>query len=452
MEDNKWSPLMEQNWKRMQIILDQELPIKNDKRRNILAFLIIGGITFIFGLVLFLTYSNIKLNPNQNIQKPAFAEIKTIKELNFESADAKRETTGKNKSIFPTITKSISILTGIKEAIKYEGIDLSNIKDQISNIDVNYTYTKNTNTLSKTNGASDFEITKPISPPQPLSNFHSVTVEALTPKMFSVASDKKMNIISIQNITAQRKYNNGWHYGIKTSLSFNKFAPPNQYYTGIYLNRTIGKILIIEAQMGARFYNRYTSFLKHDNTLVSRSNDLLESSGTSVDNIFNLDSKILTNNAIAYANESIIRSTLTSAQYLESSLSLGFNVNSRITLKGGFSFGRFLNAEYTVDDASKSIYNAFNSTQNIESLNLNQANGLLKKWVTVGYFEADYRYFKRWTLTSSISIGGMNNALDYSDAAISLLANSSLQNTAISLDLPEKGTINLSVGVKYDLK
>jgi len=36
MEDNKWSPLMEQNWKRMQIILDQELPIKNDKRRSLL--------------------------------------------------------------------------------------------------------------------------------------------------------------------------------------------------------------------------------------------------------------------------------------------------------------------------------------------------------------------------------------------------------------------------------
>ena len=46
MEDNKWSPLMEQNWKRMQIILDQELPVQSDKRRNFLAFCFFGGIIF----------------------------------------------------------------------------------------------------------------------------------------------------------------------------------------------------------------------------------------------------------------------------------------------------------------------------------------------------------------------------------------------------------------------
>lgn len=118
--------------------------------------------------------------------------------------------------------------------------------------------------------------------------------------------------------------------------------------------------------MGTRYYSRYTSFLNQGNSTGSSSNDLLESADAASVNIFNLDSKILTNNTIAYANESIINSTMRSAQYLESSLSLGVKLNKKIILKSGFSVGRFLNAEYNINEESKSIFKALGNTQNLK--------------------------------------------------------------------------------------
>jgi len=176
----------------------------------------------------------------------------------------------------------------------------------------------------------------------------------------------------------------------------------------------------------------------------------MDASDPTQENIFSFDTKTLTNSVLARANESIVKTTLSSAQYIESSLSLGAKINSHFTLKGGLSVGRFLNADYKIDKESKSIFKALGNNQPIENINLNQANTILKKWLVLGFIEADYQVIRQWALTSSISIGHMNKGLDYYEFSPNVSANGSTQYTSISFSQPEKGTINVSLGVKYN--
>lgn len=448
MEDNKWSPLMEQNWKRMQIILDQELPVQSDKRRNILAFCFFGGIIFgVIGLLFYFSNFNIKLNSKQNNQNSTFAVNKTINVSDSDCADIKNAIVV-NNNIFTT---KKSGLTGKQKAIKSDGSNSTGNELQILNNKISHEFPQNIETTSLNTDVLDVGSTEPIVLLKPLPGLQSQTVDMLSPKLFWLKSEKNINILSSPIETSPVIANNGWHYGIKTDLSFNTFAPPNQYYAGLFLNKSIGKIFIVEAQLGTRYYSRYTSFLNQGNSTGSSSNDLLESADAASVNIFNLDSKILTNNTIAYANESIINSTMRSAQYLESSLSLGVKLNKKIILKSGFSVGRFLNAEYNINEESKSIFKALGNTQKFENINQNLANTLLKKWLMVGFLETDYQFLSRWTLTSAISIGRMNAVLDNYEFSSNVSPNGSTQNTSITFSQPEKGTINVSLGLKYNL-
>lgn len=448
MEDNKWSPLMEQNWKRMQIILDQELPLQNDKRRNILAFFIFGGIMFgVIGLLFYFLNFNVKLNSKQNSQNATFAVNKTIKDSDTDCTDIKSKIGVKHENI---LTTKKSGLEGKREKIKFDESYSTGNELQILNNKISYVLDQNKDTPTFYADVLNLVRTEPNVLLKPLPDLQSQTVEMLSLKEQRVKADKNMNLLSSRIEISPVVANNGWHFGIKTALSFNTITPPNQYYAGLFLNKSISKIFIIEAQLGTRFFSKYTSFLRKENSSGSNSNDLMDASDPTQENIFSFDTKTLTNSALARANESIVKSTLSSAQYIESSLSLGAKINSHFTLKGGLSVGRFLNADYKIDEESKSIFKALGNNQPIENINLNQANTILKKWLVLGFIEADYQVIRQWALTSSISIGHMNKGLDYYEFSPNVSANGSTQYTSISFSQPEKGTINVSLGVKYN--
>lgn len=450
MEDNRWSTLMEQNWKRMHVILDKELPVKNKKRKNLLFFIAFASISFAIFLLLLLSDFTAKTRNVQNMADPIFANNSLSEKTylnnsdtlcnpeltiwNSKSAGERAFTTRTNKSY--TSAKVYSIKKGINSVFNLD-------QPKNSHVDV---ITENTisidNTLTNTNRSFESNV---------ISN--TLFIEELTNLIYSIESNQKKELTFQPLNCIQVTPKDGWHYGIKVALSFNKISSPQQFCVGMFTNKSIGKTMLFEGKFGLKNFNRYSSFLRQSNIVDSNTNDVMGSSVASAENVFNLDSKTLTNNTIDYVNENIIQSTLTSAQYFESGISIGFRINNHMLMKGGLSVGRFLHATYRIDNSSRSIYTAFSNTQNLDNLDLNQADNLLKKWITNGFIEADFSLSQRCSLTSGIMIGVNNNVLDYSDTAFSSLETSASANlNPILFKQPEKGTINFNVGVNYYLK
>lgn len=447
MEDNKWSPLMEQNWKRMQIILDQELPVKNKKRRNVFAFLLLTGISIVFILLFRLADQNTKIKNAQNITKPVYAAKSFSGNTFINGPDTICDLGFENRNIPSTLVKSLS--EGTKVTNKREKVNLG--KSRLNSaLTADQSEHKNEDSILKNTLAFDNFDPNTVHPMDNETNVNSntLTAEKLANKSYFIVSNQKKALPFTAFNSFRVPQNDGWLYGFQGSLSFNTIALPQQYYAGIFASKSLGKVLVIEGQLGIKNFNRYSSFLRQNNVMDSNTNDLMGSSVSVASNVYNLDPKTLTNNTIDYVNESIIESTLSSAQYLESGLSVGFRINNQMVIKGGFSAGRFLHAVYNIDDSSRSIYTAFNKNQNLDNVDLTQASNLLKKWITNVFFEADFRVFKRWSLTSAILIGSGKNTLEYSNAAVSSLENTTNQSS-ILFKQPEKGTISIGVGAKY---
>lgn len=186
MEDNKWSPLMEQNWKRMQIILDQELPLQSDKRRNILAFCFWWNNFGVIGLLFYFSNFNIKLNSKQNNQNSTFAVNKTINVSDSDCADIKNAIVV-NNNIFTT---KKSGLTGKQKAIKSDGSNSTGNELQILNNKISHEFPQNIETTSLNTDDLDVGSTEPIVLLKPLPDLQSQTVDMLSPKLFWLKSEK----------------------------------------------------------------------------------------------------------------------------------------------------------------------------------------------------------------------------------------------------------------------
>jgi hypothetical protein len=449
MEDNKWSPLMEQNWKRMHVILDQQLPSTTKRRRNVFAFLLFAGISIAFILLLWSDDYNKKIKNAKNITKPFYA-AKSVSGTTFNNGyDTICDLGFEDKNMVYPSEKSLSEIT--KVINKRENVDFGKSRPNSALTTNQSEYVHEDSILNNAIAIDNFD-TKTVHPFDNVTNVrtHILSVEKPENKNYFIMSNQTRDVHIHSTNSIQVAIRDNWQYGINGTLSFNKMASPQQYYAGVFARKSIGKLLIFEGQIGIKNFNRYSSFLRRNNILDSTTNVVMGSSVSAAENIYNLDSKILTNNTIDYVNESIIESTLASAQYLETGVSIGLRINKQMIVKGGISVGRFIHAAYKIDDYSRSLYGAFNKNQSLDDVDLTQADNLLKKWITNLFFEADYKVLKRWELTSAIQLGSAKNTLGYSDNGLSILGNPTNQ-IPILFEQPEKGTINISIGARYDL-
>ena len=287
---------MEQNGKRMHIILDQELQVKNKKRRNVFAFLLLTGISIVFILLFRLADYKTKIKNAQNITKPFYA-AKSVSGNTFNnSPDTICDLGLENKNILAPHVKSLSEITKVTKKREKVNFGKSRLNSILIADQLEY---KHEDSILKNTLAFDNFDPNTVHPLDTIVNSNTLSVEKPANKSYFIVSNQKkiLHFTSLNSFKVPQ--NDGWQYGFQGSLSSNTKALPQQYYAGIFASKSLGKVLVIEGQLGIKNFNRYSSFLSQNNVMDSNSNDLMVSSVSVAENVYNLDSKTLTNNTIS---------------------------------------------------------------------------------------------------------------------------------------------------------
>lgn len=450
MENDQFSSLMESNWRRMETMLNKELPVRKQKRNYLFLFWILTG----FFLFMISAYYVLKLSSYSDtktyVDQKGF--VKSKQTNNHYTAWLNCDTLT-HKDMVPNSEISHIIIIEPK-ADKYDKTRLSNknepkiffgnrqshdfnIEKERQMVEIESGQNMNLTTPSRSKGKSNVTL-----------------AEQLSKKYIFISRDNQMYKIDKSPIPlAMNDNTQKWQLGVKSNVMFNTFNAPNQYFAGIYSQRLLSQRVYLEGHLGLKIFDKYTKFLQTENTPLSDANDVQESIIPGSNNIFGLDSKTLKTNEINTINESIITSTLNSAAYMDANLSLYYKLNNRLAVGAGITTLRFLYSSFTPDESSAKIYHAFNNTL-LDKNKLVLANDLIKKWLFNYNFDLNFNINNTLVVYSSVTYGNLANRNVYAES-LDITANPSNAGVSLSnsdLKRPENGHINVGFGIKYRLK
>ena len=446
MENDQFSSLMESNWRRMETMLNKELPVRKQKRNYLFLFWILTG----FFLFMISTYYVLKLSSYSDIKTYVDQKgfVKSKQTNNHYTAWLNCDTST-HKDMVPNSEIS-NIITIEPKADKYDKTRLSNkiffgnrkshdfnIEKERQMVEIESGQNMNLATSSRSKGRSNVTL-----------------AEQLPKKYIFISRDNQMYKIDKSPIPLTMNDNTQkWQLGVKSNVMFNTFNAPNQYFAGIYSQRLLSQRVYLEGHLGLKIFDKYTKFLQTENTSLSNANDVQESIIPGSNNIFGLDSKTLKTNEINTINESIITSTLNSAAYMDANLSLYYKLNNRLAVGAGITTLRFLYSSFTPDESSAKIYHAFNNTL-LDKNKLVIANDLIKKWLFNYNFDLNFNLNSKFVVYTSVAYGNLANR-NIDAESINITTNASNAGVILSnsdLKRPENGHINVGFGIKYRLK
>lgn len=498
MDDNRLNQLMDEGWKKLNVTLETELPVKKD-RKFVYVWLVLAG-CILAGLNYYLIQvhpsvetKNVEIDVNQKSKNEIIAYQKgqqddvdnSKSDINDEknndktisanhsaiNANLNENTTSSNptvdkaeiKSFWPDLQTPISsdqtksktkdITSQTINADKKSEIDSVQKMSSDTNSKENGEYEKYENSLNKKEDIKSDAIKK-----EGKYAISNLPVDMKFPLSSSVA-----DIIQVAPIKILK--DNKIQYGLKTSVAFTGAKAPGGIKIGGYAQKNINRRWYSEFSLQYQKYFQY-QVIHHNgqsiNSILYQNAQVTASSpsGRAVSSAFINNSKTLTFNQLDFVDETILSSSVNSLHLINADINVGYRILSKWNLIGGLGISRRIHTTYELNETNIALFNSYNNNL-LEKSQLQSGNQLIRKWIYLGSVGVEYNATEKISLRSFVVYTPVlfNSQLfsrtskDQNNSSLSFeVLSITKDNNSANLLIPDQGKVSFELGFLYKLK
>jgi hypothetical protein len=495
MDDNRINQLMDEGWKKLNLTLESELPVKKD-RKFVYIWLVLAGCV-LAGLSYYQLYPtaenlNIEIDRNPKSQSEIIANQRGLNDVDSFKSD-NNEIKNKDKTIY---ANNSAINTNLNENTTYDNpsVDRAEIKRLWTEIQTPKSFDhikpKSKESAPQTNHldqqSETFSLQKLSSDINRKENVEDLKYENSLINKEDVKNDaiKKEGIYAISNLPVDAmvplssnyvnkiqiapfkiQKNNEIHYGLKTSAAFTGVKAPGSFKIGGYAQKIINRRWNTELSLQYQKYFQY-QVIHHNgqsiNNILYQNAQVTASSpsGRAVSSAFISNSKTLTINQLDFVDETILSNSVNSLHLINAEINAGYKFLSKWNLIGGLGISRRIRTAYELNETNMALYSNLGNDL-LQKSQLTSGNQLIRKWIYSGSVGVEYNASEKMSIRYSVVYTPVlfNSQLfsttskdqDNSSLSFEVLKITSDKN-AINLLIPDQGKVSFELGILYKLK